>query len=175
MAKSKTESKRVLKSIISSRKETLKRYLSGVLPCDSGESLNGQSTECTQHCPPSVNDFALAEPLNPENLRVGLKRRRFDLCDLHPCSYHVASEVLREVLVQRVQVELQVLRGPCKSERVEPAVADHASVEPLRRIRLREPHQPIAGDGFHFHFLFLWRRRRLLGAEVEERVESSGV
>lgn len=131
-------------------------YLASVLPCNAGEGLNGDGTKRAEHSPPAVNELALTEPLNPKNLRVGLKRRRIHVRHLHPRPDHVSGHILGQVLVQRVQLELQVLRGLGEPERVEPSVAYQGSVQPLRWLGPREPHKPLAGRELGLSLLRWW-------------------
>jgi hypothetical protein len=107
-----------------------------------------------------MDELALAEALQAEYLVVGLERGGLHVGALEPGADDVAGQVLGQVLVQRVQVELQVLHGLPEPERVEPVVADQGPVQVVRRHRAREPQRPV-GDGRR-----LLRGRRLL-AEPE--------
>ena len=76
-----------------------------------------------------MNKLTLPKPLQPKHLRVRLKRRRIHLWVLKPRhTYQVSSHILRQVLVQRVKIVLQVLRRFSKPERVEPPVPNHGPV-----------------------------------------------
>jgi hypothetical protein len=121
-------------------------YLSSVLPGNSGEPLNGERAECSQHGPPPMNELALSEPLQPENLAVRLERGRLHVRVLEPGPDHIAGQVLGQVLVQRVEVELQVLRGLAQTERVEPVVPHQAPVQIFWSLGSREPKWAV-GDG----------------------------
>ena len=52
---------------------------------------------------------------------------------------HVAARVLRGALVERIEIELEVLGRLGQSERVESAVSRHASIEPRRSFGARTP------------------------------------
>nr|GMD01501.1 40S ribosomal protein S13 [Ipomoea batatas] len=117
-------------------------YLSGVLPSNAGEPLDGQGTESSQHGPPAMNELTFPEPLDPEHLTVRLKRSRLNVGALYPGPNDVSGHILGQVLVQRVQLKLQVLSGLCQPERVKPNVTHQASVQPFRRLRSGEPRRP---------------------------------
>nr|GMC79111.1 hypothetical protein Iba_chr04aCG7940 [Ipomoea batatas] len=84
-------------------------YLSGVLPCNAGEPLDGQGAESGQHGPPAMDELTLSEPLKPEDFTVGLEGRGLHVGGFSPCPDDVSGEVLSQILVQRVQLELQGL------------------------------------------------------------------
>ncbi|KAL4557895.1 hypothetical protein LXL04_036089 [Taraxacum kok-saghyz] len=81
-------------------------YLSGILPCNAGDGLDGESTEGSQHSPPAMDEFALPKSLKPKDFAVWLERGRFDIRILESGSDHVSGQILRQVLVQRVQIKL---------------------------------------------------------------------
>lgn len=118
-------------------------YLPCILPRHPSEPLNCQRTERGEHGPPPMDQLALPKPLQPENLRVGLKRSRLHIRALEPGPDQLTRLVLRQVLIQRVQVELQVLGGFAQPERVEPVVPNQAPVQPLGRLRARVPERPV--------------------------------
>jgi len=125
------------------RSNSREPYLAGVLPCDTGEPLDGEGSERGEHGPASVDELALTEPLEAEDLAVGLERRGLHVRSLGPGSDDDPGLVLRQVLVQRVQLKLQILRGLPEPERVEPVVTDKASVQPLRCLRAGVPQRPV--------------------------------
>nr|GMC95383.1 hypothetical protein Iba_chr05cCG8020 [Ipomoea batatas] len=112
------------------------------MPSNAGEPLDGQGTESSQHGPPAMNELTFPEPLDPEHLTVRLKRSRLNVGALYPGPNDVSGHILRQVLVQRVQLKLQVLSGLRQPERVEPNVTHQASVQPFRRLRSGEPRRP---------------------------------
>ena len=125
-------------------------YLSGVLPGNSGEPLNGECAESSQHGPPPMNELALSEPLQPENLGVRLERGRLHVGPLEPGPDHIAGQVLGQVLVQRVQVELQVLRGLPQPERVKPVVPHQAPVQIFWGLGSRVPKWAVGAGLYGF-------------------------
>ncbi|CAL5062198.1 unnamed protein product [Urochloa decumbens] len=138
-------------------------YLAGVLPGDASEPLDGESAEGGEHGPAAMDELALAEALEAEDLAVGLERGGLDLGGLEPGADDAAGLVLGKVLVQRVQVELQVLRGLAEPPRVEPVVAHVRPVKVVGRHRAGEPERPV---GARRRLGRLLRGRRLL-AEPE--------
>ena len=149
------------------KKET---HLSGVLPSDTSEAFNGESAECGQHRPSSMDQLALTESLQSKNLRVRLKRRRFHVGALKSRPDYISRHILRQVLVQRVQIVLQILCRFPQPERIESVVADQASVQPFRRLGSWKPQRTV---GYRF------RRRRFLCwsfflTESESGLDSGG-
>lgn len=117
--------------------------LSGVLPRDAGEGLDGEGSEGAEHGPAAMDHLTLPEPLQPENLAVRLERSRLQVAGLPPHPDHLTCHVLGQVLVQAVEVELQVLRRLPKPEGIEPTVPYHRPIQPLRWLRSWEPHEPL--------------------------------
>lgn len=146
-------------------------YLSCVLPRNPSESFDSKGTKRAQHCPPTMDELALSEPLQSKDLRIRLKRCRIKLRDLGPDTDHVAGLVLRQVLVQRVEIELQILRRLPEPERVEPTVPHHGPVEPLRRLCAGEPYETVRD---RLWGSFLWGFFRAEWPEPEASLESSG-
>jgi hypothetical protein len=128
-------------------------YLASILPGDAGEPLDGEGAEGGEHGPSAVDELALAEPLEAEHLAVGLERGGLDVGGLEPGADDAAGLVLGQVLVQRVQFELQVLHGLPEPERVEPVVADQRAVEVVGRHGAGEPQRPVRGDRRLRHLL----------------------
>jgi len=117
--------------IIWRRSKGREAYLAGVLPCDTGEPLDGEGSEGGEHGPASVDELALAEPLEAEDLAVGLEGSGLHVCNLGSGADDEPGLILRQVLVQRVQLKLQILRGLSEPKRVEPVVPDKAPVKPF--------------------------------------------
>ncbi|MFS8013910.1 hypothetical protein Hanom_Chr15g01338521 [Helianthus anomalus] len=109
-----------------------REYLAGILPCNAGDGLNGESTKRSQHSPPPMNELALPKPLQPKNLAVRLERSRLHIRTLEPGSDHITGNILGQVLVQGVQIKLQILRRFPQSEGVKPIVSHQTSVKILR-------------------------------------------
>nr|GMC85864.1 receptor-like protein kinase HSL1 [Ipomoea batatas] len=110
---------------------------------NAGEPFDGQGAESGQHGPPAMDELTLSEPLKPEDFTVGLERRGLHVGSFGPCPDDVSGEVLSQILVQRVQLELQVLGGLSEPERVEAIVADEGAVEIFRRLGPRVPQGPV--------------------------------
>ncbi|WVZ17119.1 hypothetical protein V8G54_010101 [Vigna mungo] len=143
------------------RSNSRESYLAGVLPRDTGEPLDGEGSERGEHGPASMDELAFAEPLEAEDLAVGLERRRLHVRSLCPGSDDDPGFVLGQVLVQRVQFKLQILRGLPEPERVESVVTNKAPVQPLRRLRAGVPQRPVRA----------WALRHLLGRGLLLRPE----
>jgi hypothetical protein len=114
-------------------------YLSSVLPGNTSERLNSKSTKRSQHGPPPMNQLALPEPLQPKHLGIRLERRGLHVISLGPCPNNITSQVLSQVLVQRVQVILQILSWLSKPKWVEPIIPNEAPVQPFRSFSSRVP------------------------------------
>lgn len=146
-------------------------YLAGVLPGDARERLDSEGAKSSEHGPAAVDKLALAEALQAEHLRVGLEWSGFDIGGLEAGADDVTSKVLGQVLVQRVEVELQVLGRLPQAKGVEAVVADQRSVEPGRGHGSRVPQRAVRVHGRLAGLLGL---RRLLAAEAEAGEEAAG-
>lgn len=116
-----------------------------------------------------MNELALTEPLQPENLGVGLEGGRLHFATLEPGSDDVTGDVFGQVLVQGVVIVLQVLGGLAQTKGIEPVVSDQAPIQPLRSFGSRVPQWAIRG-----HRLGGLLRRRFLTAEPEPGLDPAG-
>lgn len=122
-------------------------YLSGILPCNSGEGFDGESAEGGEHGPAAVDELALTEPLQPEDFGVGLERGGGHVSGFGTGTNNISRNILGQVLVQPIVVVLQVLRGFAQTERVEAVVTDQAPVEPFRGLGARVPERAVRESG----------------------------
>lgn len=118
-------------------------YLSSILPGDTGEPLDSQGAESSEHGPPAMDELAFSEPLQSKNLAVRLEGRGLHVTDLRPGSDDISGQVLGQVLIKRVIIELQVLSGFAQPKRVEPVISDEGSIEIFRRFGSWKPQWAI--------------------------------
>jgi len=85
--------------------------LAGILPCNACESLDSQGSQDSKHGPSTMDKLAFPKPLETKHLAVRLEGSGVDAALLiHPGSQHITRRVLGQILVQRVKLELQILR-----------------------------------------------------------------
>merc|ERR1719252_170813 len=110
-----------------------------VVPLNARRRLRDDDAQGREHGPPPVDELALAEALDAEDLRV---RREGLLADLVLLDDDPADDVAGLVQIELVNVHLKVLDRLGEAERIEAAVADHRAVEVRGGIRVRKPHRP---------------------------------
>ncbi|KAL0916453.1 hypothetical protein M5K25_013970 [Dendrobium thyrsiflorum] len=113
-----------VKELATRRKKKICTYFAGILPSDAGECLNSKCAQCGKHRPTAMNELTLPKTLESENLRIRLERRRLDIGRLCSGTNHITGKVLREVLVERVEIKLQVLRRLSQTKRIEAIVTN---------------------------------------------------
>ncbi len=120
--------------------------LASILPCDTCESLDGQGSQDSEHGPSTMDELAFPKPLETEHLAVRLEGRWVDAGLLiHPSPQHISSRVLCQILVQRVKLELQILRRLSERERIETVVPDQRAIQPRWSLGSWKPQWPISG------------------------------
>mmetsp|Transcript_23220 Transcript_23220/g.55569 ORF Transcript_23220/g.55569 Transcript_23220/m.55569 type:complete len:226 (+) Transcript_23220:191-868(+) len=122
---------------------TIQLHLSSINPGDAGVRLRNDAAEGGHHCPAAVDQLALTEPCESEHLRVWLQTLlRYLVNYWREASDDLASLVVVEVLVQRVDVDLQVLHRLGEAKRVEAPVSRESAIQPRRDLHVGEPKRP---------------------------------